>query len=66
MAAYKRAADRGELELRIMFAQDPATFEEVYRNRAQYSHPRINVDCIKIFIDGVLEGQTGAVVSGHK
>ena len=74
MAAYKRAADRGELELRIitclefgdtLFAQDPATFEEVYRNRAQYSHPRINVDCIKIFIDGVLEGQTGAVLEPY-
>ena len=74
MAAYKRAADRGELELRIitclefgdtLFAQDAATFEEVYRNRAQYSHPRINVDCIKIFIDGVLEGQTGAVLQPY-
>ena len=74
MAAYKRAADRGELELRIitclefgdtLFAQDAATFEEVYRNRAQYSHPRINVDCIKIFIDGVLEGQTGAVLEPY-
>ena len=74
MAAYKRAADRDELELRVitclefgdtLFAQDPATFEEVYRNRAQYSHPRINVDCIKIFIDGVLEGQTGAVLEPY-
>ena len=74
MATYKRAADRGDLELRIitclefgetLFAQDPATFETVYKNRAQYSHPRINVDCIKIFIDGVLEGQTGAVLEPY-
>ena len=74
MATYKRAADRGDLELRIitclefgdtLFSQDPVTFEEVYRNRAQYSHPRINVDCIKIFIDGVLEGQTGAVLEPY-
>ena len=74
MATYKRAADRGELELRIitclefgdtLFAQDPANFEQVYRNRAQYSDPRINVDCIKIFIDGVLEGQTGAVLEPY-
>ena len=74
MATYKRAADRGDLELRIitclefgetLFAQDPDTFETVYKNRAQYSHPRINVDCIKIFIDGVLEGQTGAVLEPY-
>ena len=74
MATYKRAADRGELELRIitclefgdtLFAQDSADFEQVYRNRAQYSDPRINVDCIKIFIDGVLEGQTGAVLEPY-
>ena len=74
MATYKRAADRGDLELRIitciefgdtLFAQDPVIFEEVYRNRGQYRHPRINVDCIKIFIDGVLEGQTGAVLEPY-
>ena len=74
MATYKRAADRGDLELRIitclefgdtLFSQDPAMFEEVYRNRAQYSDSRINVDCIKIFIDGVLEGQTGAVLEPY-
>ena len=74
MATYKRAADRGDLELRIitclefgdtLFSQDPAMFEEVYRNRTQYSDSRINVDCIKIFIDGVLEGQTGAVLEPY-
>ena len=74
MATYKRAADRGDLELRIitclefgdtLFSQDPVTFEEVYRNRTQYSDSRINVDCIKIFIDGVLEGQTGAVLEPY-
>ena len=74
MATYKRAADSGDLELRIitclefgdtLFSQDPAMFEEVYRNRTQYSDSRINVDCIKIFIDGVLEGQTGAVLEPY-
>ena len=74
VATYKRAADRGDLELRIitclefgdtLFSQDPVTFEEVYRNRTQYSDSRINVDCIKIFIDGVLEGQTGAVLEPY-
>jgi len=74
MAAYKRAADKGELNLRIItclefgdtfFAQNPATFEAVFKNRAQYSDSRINVDCVKIFIDGVLEGQTGAVLKPY-
>jgi len=74
MAAYKRAADKGQLDLRIItclefgdtfFAQDPATFEVIFKNRAQYSDFRINVDCIKIFVDGVLEGQTGAVLEPY-
>jgi len=74
MATYKQAADQGTLDLRIitclefgdtLFAQDSETFEEVYRNRAHYRDPRVNVDCIKIFIDGVLEGQTGAVLEPY-
>ena len=74
MAAYKRAAEREELELRVFtcleygktsFAHDASTFEDVYQRLEQFNHPRLNVNCVKIFIDGVLEGQTGALLEPY-
>ena len=73
MATYKRAAVNNQLNLRVitclsfggLFVRNSGSFEEVLKDRAQYSDPRINVDCVKIFIDGVLEGQTGAVLEPY-
>jgi predicted amidohydrolase YtcJ len=74
LAAYKRLADQGGLDLRMTtsieygntgFTLGPGGFEEVFSKRQQYQHPRINVDNIKIFIDGVLEGQTAALLSPY-
>jgi len=74
MATYKRAADREELDLRVFtcleygktnFVHDANTFEDVYLKLDQFNHPRINVNCVKIFIDGVLEGQTGALLEPY-
>jgi len=74
LAAYKRLADKGGLNLRMTtsieygntgFTLGPGGFEEVFAKRQQYQHPRINVDNIKIFIDGVLEGQTAALLSPY-
>jgi hypothetical protein len=74
MATYKRAADREELDLRVFtcleygktnFVHDASTFEDVYLKLDQFNHPRINVNCVKIFIDGVLEGQTGALLEPY-
>ena len=74
LAAYKRLAEKGGLNLRMItsleyghtgFAQGPEGFEEVFANRQLYQHPRINVDSIKIFIDGVFEGQTAALLEPY-
>jgi len=74
MATYKRAADREELDLRVFtcleygktnFVHDASMFEDVYLKLEQFNHPRINVNCVKIFIDGVLEGQTGALLEPY-
>ena len=73
MATYKRAAVNNQLNLRVitclsfggLFIRTPGSFDDLLKDRAQYSDPRINVDCVKIFIDGVLEGQTGAVLEPY-
>jgi hypothetical protein len=73
MATYKRAAVNNQLNLRVitclsfggLFIRNSGSFDDVLKDRAQYSDPRINVDCVKIFIDGVLEGQTGAVLEPY-
>jgi len=73
MATYKRAAVNNQLNLRVitclsfggLFIRNSESFDDLLNDRAQYSDPRINVDCVKIFIDGVLEGQTGAVLEPY-
>ncbi len=74
LSTFKRLADKGGLNLRLLtsleygntnYAQDPGRFEYIFSNREQYRHPRINIDSIKIFIDGVLEGQTGALLEPY-
>ena len=74
LAAYKKLADKGGLNLRMItsieygntgFTLGPGGFEEVFAKRQRYQHPRINVDSIKIFIDGVLEGQTAALLEPY-
>lgn len=73
MATYKRAAVNNQLNLRVitclslggLFVRNSGSFDDVLKDRARYSDPRINVDCVKIFIDGVLEGQTGAVLEPY-
>ena len=73
MATYKRAAVNNQLNLRVitclsfggLFIRNSESFDDILKDRAQYSDPRINVDCVKIFIDGVLEGQTGAVLEPY-
>ena len=67
-------AHKGGLNLRMItsieygntgFAVGPGGFEEVFAKRQQHQHPRIDVDSIKIFIDGVLEGQTAALLEPY-
>ena len=74
LMSFKSLADRGELKLRVTacieygrqhYVQEFSGFEDLYQRRSEYDHPRINANCVKIFIDGVLEGQTGAILEPY-
>ena len=74
LMSFKSLADRGELNLRVTacieygrqhYVQEFSGFEHLYQRRSEYDHPRINANCVKIFIDGVLEGQTGAILEPY-
>ncbi len=40
-------------------------FDAVLERRGQYASPRVNTDSVKIFVDGVLEGETAALVDPY-
>jgi predicted amidohydrolase YtcJ len=68
--AFKAVAQRGELTAKVrlsmtygMFGADD--FEALLARRAQASGPRLKADAIKIFVDGVLEGETAALLSPY-
>ncbi|MDB3990234.1 amidohydrolase [Gammaproteobacteria bacterium] len=74
LISFKDLAEKGELNLRITacieygrqhYVQEFSGFEDVYKRRSEFEHPRINTNCVKIFIDGVLEGQTGAILEPY-
>ena len=74
LMSFKSLADRGELNLRVTacieygrqhYVQEFSGFEHLYQRRSEYDLPRINANCVKIFIDGVLEGQTGAILEPY-
>tara|TARA_B100001996_G_scaffold82023_1_gene60514 strand:+ start:247 stop:1950 length:1704 start_codon:yes stop_codon:yes gene_type:complete len=74
LISFKDLAQKGELNLRITacieygrqhYVQVYSGFEDVYKRRSEFEHPRINTNCVKIFIDGVLEGQTGAILEPY-
>ncbi len=68
--AFKSVAKSGELSAKVrlsltygMFGSDG--FEALLARRNEASGPRLNADAIKIFIDGVLEGETAALLSPY-
>ena len=74
LISFKDLAQKGELNLRMTacieygrqhYVQEFSGFEDVYKRRSEFEHPRINTNCVKIFIDGVLEGQTGAILEPY-
>ncbi|MDC0222558.1 amidohydrolase family protein, partial [Gammaproteobacteria bacterium] len=74
LISFKDLAEKGELNLRVTacieygrqhYVQEFSGFEDVYKRRSEFEHPRINTNCVKIFIDGVLEGQTGAILEPY-
>ena len=74
LISFKDLAQKGELNLRMTacieygrqhYVQKFSGFEDLYKRRSEFEHPRINTNCVKIFIDGVLEGQTGAILEPY-
>jgi len=74
LESFNHLAERDELNLRIIgcieygrehYVQEFSGFEDLYKRRSMFEHERINPNCVKIFIDGVLEGQTGAILEPY-
>ena len=73
---YRELEQRGDLTLRVraalayghgdLFTQDtPDVYERLLRDRASLSSNRFQLAAVKLFIDGVLEGETAALVSPY-
>lgn len=70
LRAYKALADAGQLPARVVASVTYGTFgspdfERLLQRRRSFSAPRLNTDAIKIFVDGVLEGHTAALIDPY-
>jgi predicted amidohydrolase YtcJ len=70
LVAYKTLADAGELTARVVTSITfgtfgSADFEHLLEHRRDYAGPRLSTEAIKIFIDGVLEGHTAALLDPY-
>jgi predicted amidohydrolase YtcJ len=72
--AYQATERAGELTARVVtcltyesgFAKHYGDeFENVLSSRTDYESERLNNDCIKLFLDGVLEGETAALLDPY-
>lgn len=71
--AYQSLAAAGELRARVRtslthgtFSQHPGEeFEAVLARRGDYAGERLDTDAVKLFVDGVLEGETAALVTPY-
>ncbi|MEQ9462610.1 MAG: amidohydrolase [Haliea sp.] len=71
--AYRSLAAAGELQARVRtslthgtFSQHPGEeFAAVLARRGEYAGERLNTDAVKLFVDGVLEGETAALVTPY-
>lgn len=71
--AYSALADAGELQARVRTSLTHGTFsqhageefEAVLARRGEYAGERLNTDAVKLFVDGVLEGETAALVTPY-
>jgi predicted amidohydrolase YtcJ len=68
--AFKSVAQSGDLTAKVrlsmtygMFGSDD--FEKLLARRQEAAEPYLKADAIKIFIDGVLEGETAALLSPY-
>lgn len=74
MAPYHHLSDKGELNIRLRAAMSPINWQpgafgdEIYdfvKNIDQYKRNDITVNSIKVYIDGVLEYGSGAVLEPY-
>ncbi|MEO8824821.1 MAG: amidohydrolase [Chthoniobacterales bacterium] len=72
LEAYQRAQSSGILTLKVVaaLATDPTKpmdqVDEMVRLRKQFSNGRVTVGTAKIFVDGVLEGKTAALLEPYE
>ncbi|MEH6588656.1 MAG: amidohydrolase [Halioglobus sp.] len=80
LKVYKHIDDSGELTLRVhnsitddgAFEKDTGqALQQLLINRADYESPRIKANSVKMFVDGVMEGETASLLQpylglGHK
>ena len=73
MASYKALEERGGLSVRTLLSMEWGTHfqsplseqEALLSRRTRYEGPRIRTNSIKIFVDGVLEGETAALIDPY-
>jgi predicted amidohydrolase YtcJ len=73
LETYAALADSRELELRVVacievgsdLIGDSEEAESLIAGRDRYRRARLDPDCIKIFADGVLEGETAALLDPY-
>lgn len=73
LEAYAALADAGELDLRVLACIDLGTgspaarqpAEQLIARRHDYRRKNLSVDCVKLFADGVLEGETAALLEPY-
>jgi len=68
--AFKAVAQRGELSAKVRLAlaypnAGGEDFEKLLARRHEVAGPRLNADSVKIYLDGVLEGETAALLSPY-
>jgi predicted amidohydrolase YtcJ len=80
LKVYKHIDDSGELTLRVHnsitdegpFEKDTGlALQQLLNKRAEFESPRIKANSVKLFVDGVLEGETASLLQpylglGHK
>lgn len=71
LEAYQEAADRGELRLRVVAAlradpdRGPEQAAELAALRRRFTGPRLHPTAAKIFLDGVIEARTAAMLEPY-
>lgn len=72
LAAYEHLAMAGELTARVIAAQwidplrGPAQLDAIAERRDRIAHPRLRATSVKIFVDGVIEAGTAALLAPYE